>query len=71
MLTNIKYIILIGQLTGSFESFKELPKNFEKLLRATAKLEQMNWSNIFRVGSIAMTVRVKNGKILFFFIAKL
>ena len=48
--SRIRYIILIGQLTGSFESFKEPLQNFEKLVRAAAKLsEQMNWSNIFGV----------------------
>ena len=36
--------IPIGQLTGNH--LKELLQNFEELIRGTAKLEQMNWSNI-------------------------
>ena len=41
MFSPIRNSILIGQLTGS------CVQNFEELIRGTAKLEQMNWSNIF------------------------
>ena len=45
--SRIGYSTLIGQLTGSCEHFKELLQKFEELIRGTAELEQMNWSNIF------------------------
>ena len=34
-------------IIGGCESFKELLQNLEELIRRTAKLEQMNWSNTF------------------------
>ena len=33
---------MIGQFTGSYESFEELLQNFEKLITGTANFEQMS-----------------------------
>ena len=36
--SRVRYYILIGELTGSCESFRELLQNFEEMIRGTPEL---------------------------------
>ena len=57
----IRYSILIGQLTGSYEHFKELLQDFEELIRETANRNE--FFKYFRNASIA-TERRGNNRLL-------